>query len=197
MSRRTTGIITAIVLVLIGAAAGYGISNLVSTRAPEEGLSEAQVAGVAEMLITARNELLLTPEEDNGDEEDNQSEKQSPAADLLDGESAGGITLSQGAITAERQTYRLIRDHRREMAQSGTTYTEADLEVDVDSLTINQGTAIAIVNETTTFAGERAGKDLELEQDVVRVMSLTRVAGNWRLRSIRTMSGKDAPENGL
>ncbi len=197
MSRRTTGIITAIVLVLIGAAAGYGISNLVSTRAPEEGLSEAQVAGVAEMLITARNELLLTPEEDNGNEEDNQSEKQSPAADLLDGESAGGITLSQGAITAERQTYRLIRDHRREMAQSGTTYTEADLEVDVDSLTINQGTAIAIVNETTTFAGERAGKDLELEQDVVRVMSLTRVAGNWRLRSIRTMSGKDAPENGL
>lgn len=197
MSRRTTGIITAIVLVLIGAAVGYGINNVVSTRAPEEGLSEAQVGSVAERLIAARNELLLTPEEDNGDEDDKETKEQSPAADLLDGEPSGGITLSQGAITAERQTYRLIREHRRDLELSGTTYTEADLEVDVDSLTINAGTAIAIVNETTKFTGERSGKDLELEQNIVRVMSLTRVAGDWRLRSMRTMSGKDAPENGL
>ncbi|MDN5856113.1 MAG: hypothetical protein L0K86_25375, partial [Actinomycetia bacterium] len=168
MSRRTTGIITAIVLVLIGAAVGYGINNVVSTRAPEEGLSEAQVGSVAERLIAARNELLLTPEEDNGDEDDKETKEQSPAADLLDGEPSGGITLSQGAITAERQTYRLIREHRRDLELSGTTYTEADLEVDVDSLTINAGTAIAIVNETTKFTGERSGKDLELEQNIVR-----------------------------
>jgi len=197
MSRRTTGIITAIVLVLIGAAAGYGISNVVSTRAPEEGLSEAQVAGVAELLISARNDLLLTPEEGNGEDQDQQTEEKSPAADLLDGEAVGGVALSQGAITAEKQTYRLVREHRRNLERSGTTYTDADVSVDVDSLTINEGTAIAIVHETSRFTGERSGKDLELEQDIVRVMSLTRVAGNWRLRSIRTMSGKDTPENGL
>ena len=200
MSRRTTGIITAIVLILIGGAAGYGINTVVSTRAPEEGLSQAQVGAIAERLISARNEQLLTPEEaedeDNGEEGETE-ETLSPAHDLLDGEAVGGIALSQGAITSERQTYRLIREHRNELAKSATVYTEADLDIEVDSLTINEGTAIAIIKETSTFAGERASKKLELEQTVERVMSLTRVGGAWKLRSIRTMSGKDAPENGL
>lgn len=197
MSRRTTGIITAIVLILVGGAVGYGINSVVSTRAPEEGLSEAQVGSVAERLISARNELLLTPEESDDEDGDEEGPDRSPADDLLDGESSGGIALSQGAITAERQTYRLIRDHREDLASAGTIYTGADLDIEVDSLTINEGTAIAIVTETTTFTGERTGKELELEQNVERVMSLTRVGGDWILRSIRTMSGKDAPENGL
>ena len=200
MSRRTTGIITAVVLILIGAAAGYGISNVVSTRAPEEGLSKAQVGGVAEQLIGARNELLLTPEEngdDEGGDEAAQDDEPSPAEGLLDGEASGGVTLSQGAITAERQTYRLVREHRRELERAGTLYTETDLEIDVDSLTINDASAIAIVNETSAFAGTRAGKELEITQNVTRVMSLTRVGGDWILRSIRTMSGEDNPENGL
>ena len=202
MSRRTTGIITAVVLILLGAGAGYGINNVLTTQAPEEGLSEAQVSGVVTKLLTARNDELLTAEPEDGDEEDADSDEEkqqepSVAADLLEGRSSGGIALSQGAITAEKQTHRLIRDHRRELEQESTTYREAELDVEIDSLTINEGTAIAIVDETTTFTGQRAGKDLQIEQNVARVVSLSKEGGNWTLRSMRTMSGKDAPENGL
>ncbi|MGH3360425.1 MAG: hypothetical protein ACRDO7_16605 [Nocardioidaceae bacterium] len=200
MSRRTTGIITAVVLILLGGAAGYGINNLLSTRAPEEGLSEAQVGSVATQLITARNDLLVTPEdaEEDAEEDTGDGEKTPPAsAELLEGRSSGGVAMSQGAILAERQTYRLLREHRRDLEGRGTVYTEAELDVEVDSLTINEATAIAIVDETTTFTGERGGKSVEIEQSIERVMSLSRVGGNWIMRSIRTMSGKDAPENGL
>ncbi|UYM05900.1 hypothetical protein [Solicola gregarius] len=199
MSRRTTGIITAVVLILLGAAAGYGINNVLATRAPEQGLSEAQVGTVVTKLITARNDELLSPDPSSEDDEDAEEDEEEPsaAADLLEGRSSGGITMSQGAITAEKQTYRLIREHKRDLEQQGTVYFEADLDVEVGSLTINEGTAIAIVEETSTYSGERVGKELEVEQNVERVVSLTRVGGNWIMRSMRTMSGKDAPENGL
>lgn len=199
MTRRTKGIITAVVLILLGAAAGYGINNLVSVRAPEEGLSEAQVGSVATRLITARNDELITPapDDDTDDEPEEDTKSPSAAAELLEGRSSGGVTMSQGAIRAERQIYRQLREHKRDLALRGTVYTEADLDIDVDSLTINEATAIAIIDETTTFTGERAGKPIEIEQSIERVMSLSKVEGNWIMRSIRTMSGKDAPENGL
>lgn len=200
MSRRTTGIITAVVLILLGGAAGYGINNVLSTRAPQEGLSEAQVGGVATQLIAARNDLLVTPEVDDDEEAEEATDApESPpvSAELLEGRSSGGITMSQGAIVAERQTYRLLRERRRDLAGQGTVYTEAELDVEVDSLTVNDASAIAIVDETTVFSGERAGKPAEIEQNVERVMTLSRVEGNWIMRSMRTMSGKDAPENGL
>lgn len=200
MSRRTTGIITAVVLILLGGAAGYGINNVLSTRAPQEGLSEAQVGAVATQLIAARNDLLVTPEVDDDEEAEEATDApESPpvSAELLEGRSSGGITMSQGAIVAERQTYRLLRERRRDLAGQGTVYTEAELDVDVDSLTVNDASAIAIVDETTVFSGERAGKPAEIEQNVERVMTLSRVEGNWIMRSMRTMSGKDAPENGL
>lgn len=196
MSRRTTGIITAVVLILLGGAAGYGINTLFTTRAPEEGLSEAQVGGVATKLIAARNELLVTVEVE---EDDDPSGRKTPpvSAELLEGRTSDGITMSQGAIVAERQTYRLLRERRNDLADRGVLYTEADLEVEVESLNVNESSAIAVVDETTTFGGERNGKPAELEQNIQRVMTLSRVEGRWIMRSIRTMSGKDAPENGL
>lgn len=201
MTKRTKGIVTAVVLILLGGAAGYGINNVVSTRAPDQGLSEAQVGSVATRLITARNDVLITPEPDDECSEDEKPEEDtkspSAAAELLEGRDSGGVTMSQGAIRAERQIYRQLREHKHDLAGRGTVYAEADLDVEVDSLTVTKSTAIAIIDETTTFSGERDGKPAEIEQNVERVMSLSRVEGNWIMRSIRTMSGKDAPENGL
>lgn len=196
LSRRTTGIITAAVLILLGAAVGYGINGLLSSRAPEEGLSEAQVGAIADKLIATRNDILVTPETDDG-EEAPEEPSPSPAQSLIDGDASGGIALSQGAITSERQTYRQLREHREQLEGSGTVYTEADLTVEVDSLSVDEATATAVIDETTTFTGDQAGKHAEIEQDVERVMLLSRVEGNWIMNSMRTMSGKDAPENGL